>query len=158
MRMFLLLFILLFNGEILKAQPQITYKIVGVEAFLYYRDKGTFSENIIDNSEFALWNVIIGAGDAKGNSEETLVKILVEGSGQGQSNADNLILEVTVSAEKSVILKKQFQLGLFDFNRKNSYPILLYDTGCIELTITAKLIGKGGSSKMVKVIPFRCGE
>jgi len=158
MKLSLLLFAFIFMCTIVEAQPQPTYKIVGVEAFLYYRNLGIFSENIIDNSEFSLWNVIIGEGSAKGYSKETLVKIIVEGSGERESIAGNPVLEVTISTAKSVILRKVINLGLFNSSRKNSYPILLYDTGCSELKITATLIGKGGGSKMVKVIPFNCGE
>ncbi|HEY1405769.1 MAG TPA: hypothetical protein VF857_04090, partial [Spirochaetota bacterium] len=53
-------------------------RIKAVKGFLYYNESksgqksaGTLSENIIDNSNFQLWNVIIGEGSAKGYSQNT---------------------------------------------------------------------------------------
>jgi hypothetical protein len=135
---------------------QTQYNISGMEAFLFYRDKGTFSENIIDNESFILWNVNIGGGSATGRSYETFVKIKVRSTENGCAEG---ILEVVVSDSErgSVIQKQQFQLGLFELNRENTYPLLIYGT-FTALSITAKFIGKGGGSSMTKIIPFGFGE
>ena len=158
MRSFLFAVVILFSTTDLAGQSDISYKITSVEAYLYYQDRDSYSENIIDNSTFSLWNVIIGEGSAKGISEQTLIKVVVEASGNGQLNAKGLSLEVSVSSTKAVVLKKTFRLGLFNSKRRNSYLLLANDTGCLPLTVTAKLVGKGGGSHVTKTIPFECGE
>ena len=141
----------------LNAESGIAYKISKIEANLFYCDKATFSENLINNPDFALWNVIIGEGSAQGPSDQTLVKVFVKASGTGQSNADRISLEVTTINGRSV-QKKKFKLGLFEQNRTNCYAVVIDDTGCVPVTITAKLVGKGGGSEIKKVISFNCGE
>jgi hypothetical protein len=154
--LFLAMLFVLFSGQS-NAQSGIMYKVSKIEAALFYSDKATFSRNIIDNPDFALWNVIIGEGSAEGPSNQTLVKVFVHASGNGQSNAEALSLDVTVMNGRS-IQKKRYRVGLFEKNRTNCYGILIDDTGCAPVTITAKLIGKGGGSEMKKRISFGCGE
>lgn len=153
---FLVILSILFQGQ-LNAESRIAYKISKIEANLFYCDKATFSGNIINNPDFALWNVIIGEGSAQGPSDQTLVKVFVKATGTGQSNADSISLEVTIVNGGSV-QKKKFKLGLFEQNRTNCYGIMIDDTGCLPVTITAKLVGKGGGSEIKKVISFNCGE
>jgi hypothetical protein len=143
---------------VVTAQSQIIYKISKIEANLFYSGSGTFSENIIDNQKYNLWNTIIGEGSAGKPSEQTLVKIFVQASGKGQSNAEGISLEVKITGGNSTVLKRVFPLNLFDSNRINCYGILVDDTGCTKISIAAKLIGKGGGSQMMKSIEFECGE
>lgn len=60
-------------------QTQAQAKITAIQAKLFYNEKksdnekdvsGSFSPNIL-NGDFALWNVIIGAGDAEGYTNQT---------------------------------------------------------------------------------------
>ncbi|MGA8743123.1 MAG: hypothetical protein WB561_18190 [Terracidiphilus sp.] len=53
--------------------PRFPSKISSVTAKLYYSDSGTFSENILDKPDLALWNTIIGEGQSGGPSEATLI-------------------------------------------------------------------------------------
>lgn len=154
--LFLAMLFLLLPGQC-NSQSRIIYQVSKIEAALFYSDKATFSGNIIDNPDFVLRNVIIGEGSAEGPSNQTLVKVFVHASGKGQSNAEALSLDVTVMNGRS-IQKKRFRPGLFEDNRTNCYCVLIDDTGCAPVTITAKLVGKGGGSEMKKRISFSCGE
>jgi hypothetical protein len=77
-------FFLLFTHFFAAAQS----KISAIHAKLFYNETradattdtavgGTFSENIIGNDDFVLWNTIIGEGSAKGYSNQTVVIVSV---------------------------------------------------------------------------------
>jgi hypothetical protein len=53
--------------------------ITAIRAQLYYERTASFSENIVAPSRIALWNVIVGEGDAEHPSNSTLVTVEVRG-------------------------------------------------------------------------------
>src|SRR5919202_6847730 len=67
-----------------KGAPPPPYKITGIKAMLFFEQKGTFSDDILSRPNIALWNTVIGEGDAGIPSNSTLV--LVEVSGEHNPN------------------------------------------------------------------------
>ncbi len=149
------------------AQTTIYPKIQTIKGFLYYNttnegmnSTGTISENIIDNSNFALWNTIIGEGSAKGSSKNTLIKITVKNeSKQGSSSC---YIRLIVTNENNEIIFSQIQ-GVSYLSSKEIYsaPFLLYDTGCELIKLKAELLDETKTkvlSTIEKKIDFQCGE
>jgi hypothetical protein len=144
------------------AQTKSSHKIAGVQAHLMYEENGTLSKDILQG-EFALWNVIIGEGDATGHSSSTLVYIVV--STDGKEIKTNPVMQFSAVSEdgKRVNYKKTFEYNFpTEGASKVFVPFLLHDTGCQPITLTAKLVEKNVPTKvyqtMTKKIPFACGE
>ena len=55
------------------AQETAPPVIAAIRAQLYYEETGAFSDDILDRGELALWNTVIGEGDARHASNSTLV-------------------------------------------------------------------------------------
>ena len=157
----IIFFITLFNYALLGQT-----KISAIQAKLFYNEKksdterkdvsGTFSDNIIDNSEVALWNTIIGEGSAEGYSNQTIV--IIEVTSNGQSNK-NQILRFSASAGKKILLQQQKTFSCIGDKTKYKILFLLGDTGCDKISLKAEIIKSGKSiSTMNKTINFECGE
>lgn len=138
-------------------------KIVGIEAKLFYNENnsneenviGKFSDNIID-SDFALWNVIIGEGSAEGYSNQTIV--LVEVSSK-VGNTKNQQVKLTATKGKSIILQQTKTFSPVNDNTKIKILFLLDDTGCDAISLKADIIeNKKIVSTFSKKIDFDCGE
>jgi hypothetical protein len=110
-----------------------------VSAFLIYKDSTTSTFDVLNDKTIALWNTIIGAGDAEKPSERT--KIVLTGK------LDNL--KVTIYNGKRKVESKQLP------NFSGDFEFIINNTGCEEVKVTVtkfdKQIYKG-------TIPFRCGE
>ena len=134
------------------------YKVTAIQAKLFYHDKGTFSRDVLVKPNFAFWNVIIGAGDAEGYSDSTLV--LVEVSGKSEEDAAPPVrkVELTAVAKGKVLLKRALPVGLFSDDHKFYAAFWLYDTGCERVKLTARILGQSQPSSLSKTIPFECGE
>ena len=144
------------------AQTKSSHKITGVQAHLLYEENGTLSRDVL-KGEFALWNVIIGEGDAEGHSSSTLVYIVV--LTDGKEIKTNPVLQFSAVSEdgKRVNYKKTFEYNFpTEGASKVFVPFLLHDTGCQPITMTAKLVEKTVPTKVyqtiTKKIPFACGE
>lgn len=148
---------LCFAGE--KPQESAEYQISSIKAYLYFEQKGNFSENIIDNPKFgkgALWNTIIGGGSAASPSHATM--IVVEVTGKPRQYETKRRLNFVASEDKKVILQKIVRLG--GLNEAGNYyaAFWLYETGCKPITLRVKMIGQSLDSKIEKIIDFECGE
>ena len=153
------------TGMAFSQSQTVPYKISEITAFLYYNGNknlkdeniaGTMSENIIDNETLALWNTIIGAGDAKGISNQTFVVVKIIGNPKEYISRN---VRLTVMKDKKVFFKQTQEFAILDQNSKYYAAFLLYDTGCGEITLIAEISNnKIVESKLAKTIPFRCGE
>jgi hypothetical protein len=132
------------------------YVISEVQAKLYYSNRGTFSQNILDNPNITLWNVIIGEGSAGGASENTLVQVVV--AGQPGSFAKGLAVQLTAKTPTRTLLDRRSNVGVMNTNGWHYAGFWLYETGCEPVELTVKLIGEGGGQTVTKTIPFECGE
>ncbi len=132
------------------------YVISELHAKLYYSNKGTFSQNILDNPNITLWNVIIGEGSAGGASENTLVQVVV--AGQPESFAEGLAVQVTAKTPTRTLLDRRSNVGVMNTNGRYYAGFWLYDTGCEPVELSVKLAGQGAGQTVTKTIPFQCGE
>ena len=108
---------------------------------------GAFSDNIIDNPEFPLFNTF---------TDQLLVSVeLIESKNQGHE----LTFRFSAVQEGKTLLKKERMMyPNGDANRRNFY-FILDDIGCRYLTFKAELIKKKKViSTMTKKIEFECGE
>jgi hypothetical protein len=137
------------------------YKITAIKAFLYYDQKGTFSENIIDNPDFnTLWNTVIGEGSAGSPSNATMVVVEITGKAgtYEMSRQIEFIATETDQQGKKTKFKRTCEIGILNENGKYFAAFWLYDTGCIPLKLSARIVGQSQASKMEKKIEFNCGE
>lgn len=134
------------------------YRISAIRAFLYYHDTGTFDERDAASGTMALWNTVIGEGEAKAPSQTTLVQ--VELSGPSFSNISGA-LEIVVSAGKQKLVRQKLDAGTFfaEHSPRILIPVLVHGTGCTELKVDVtfttpekKKLKKSGD------VPFSCGE
>jgi hypothetical protein len=137
------------------------YSVSDLHAHLYYQDSGEIdSTDLLDGKDHALWNTVIGEGEARKPSSAILVLVDLKGplfEEQGGS------LSVKAAEDKKILLNQTLRLALWsDRGRKMVVPFLVYNTGCHHLEITATLVGLPDASvqngAMRKAIPFKCGE
>ncbi|HET6668961.1 MAG TPA: hypothetical protein VFH15_01905 [Pyrinomonadaceae bacterium] len=134
------------------------YKIIAIQAKLYYHDKGTFSRDVLVNPNFAFWNVIIGGGDAEGLSDSTLVLVEVSRKSEEATAPPVRKVELTAVANGRVLLKRALAVGPFSDDHKFYAAFWLYDTGCEPVKLTARMLGQSQPSSLTRKIPFECGE
>jgi|SRR5579859_1102205 len=135
-----------------QTSPISQLKIKSVTAKLYYSNSGTFSENILDKPDMALWNTIIGEGASGGPSEATLIEVEVD----GKPNTNGYErLNITAQAKGKPPIGRHNDTLYFKENGKYFAAVWLYDFGCLPVTITAQL---GNQPAVKKKIDFECGE
>ena len=139
------------------AQETAPPAISAIRAQLYYEETGAFSDDILERGELALWNTVIGEGDARHASNSTLVTVEVSGKNVAVGAVDVEIR--ALDAKGRVLAKSSSSVALYDDRTKLYAPLFLQDTGCAAITISARLKGKGIKTKSVtRTIPFACGE
>jgi hypothetical protein len=122
---------------------------------LYYHQTGVVDDR--EASGLALWNTIIGEGDAQGPSSATVVRVTVTGAQTLQKGA----VEVVVTAGKKKVLKQRVSLDGYsvDAGKPVVVPFVVYDTGCDSLAVSATLYhGRKSIGAKKAVVPFSCGE
>ena len=164
MKNFLLLLVTIFYIGNLNAQTKSS-EITGLSAKLFYNQNketssmnvsGTFSDNVIDNENYVLWNAIIGGGSAEGYSHQTIVIVTVKSI--GLSNVEQKI-KLTAKADGKNILSETKDFSCIGDKAEHKILFLLNDTGCDELALKVELINGGKTvSAMSRDIKFQCGE
>lgn len=162
-RIFLIFVFLLING--IANSQNSNYKIEAIKAYLFYNSNddfsekqvaGTYSENIIDNPNIHLWNTIIGS---PGGSNQTLIIIEIRST---ISFYEESILKVTCKTPEKTIFEKLNTFAAYSKDGKYFHAVLIDDTGCDNIEILAEIINDKISNKvisrLVKNIPFECGE
>jgi hypothetical protein len=135
-----------------------SYQISAIRAFLYYHETGTFDDRDAASGQMALWNTIIGEGEAKSPSDATLVQ--VELSGPSFSNISGA-LEIVVSAGKQKLVRQKLDAGAFfaEHSQRIFVPVLVHGTGCDELQVAVTFTSPDRKKlKKSNVVPFACGE
>jgi hypothetical protein len=134
------------------AAPRIT----AIRAQLYYEENGSLSDDILAR-DFALWNTIIGEGDAASASNFTLVTVEISGA---HVPSGTLSAEISATVDGNIVLeKRQIPVALYDDKTKFYAPLWLYGTGCQAVHISARLTDNGVETSVDrKTIPFECGE
>ncbi|MEQ1781187.1 MAG: hypothetical protein ABMA14_07500 [Hyphomonadaceae bacterium] len=139
------------------AQQVVPPAITAIHAQLYFEETGAFSDDILARGDLALWNTVIGEGDARHASNSTLVTVEVSGKNVAVGAVDVEIR--ALDAKGRVLSKSSSSVALYDDRTKFYAPLFLQDTGCEAVTISTRLKGKGIKSKSItRTIPFACGE
>jgi hypothetical protein len=110
-----------------------------VSAYLIYKDSTTSTFDILNDKTIALWNTIIGAGDAGQPSEQTKIKLT--------GKLDNL--KVTIYNGKRKVENQKLP------NFSGNYEFIINDTGCDEVKV---VVTKFDKEVYKGTISFRCGE
>lgn len=135
------------------------YTITSIKAYLYFNQKDALSRDISDATKGSLWNTIIGEGLAGSPSSVTLV--VVEITGKPDAYEPKRKVDVTVrEIGKRVVTKLQKQSPIGGLSKEGKYfaALLVYDTGCLPLEVSAKLLGQADQTPKTKRINFECGE
>ena len=124
-------------------------EVSSIEVRLFYNGSGTFSEDIIDNKEFILWNTIIGEGSAKEPSDRFYIKVKIAGSVDTYSD-ETINLLVQSKETGKVLYSEKFNRFLFSKSGTTYRAIMLADYNCEPLIISV--------GKVSKLLEFHCGE
>lgn len=162
------LFVILFCLPTTAQQPKpkpYSFKITDIKARLFYDFAEKFSsQDIINDKNFTLFNTVIGEGDAEGFSETTLGVIEITYGGIDDRNGGQLVIEARGYKNKLLFRRSTFVSYVDKTPGLKKYvPFIIYDTGCAEITITAKLYKDDQPkspllNQMTKKIPFVCGD
>lgn len=162
-RILLLTVAFLLNQFCVTAQSKIT----AIEAKLFYNENreqanldtsvcGQFSQNIINNEDFILWNAVIGEGSSEAYTSQTIVIVSVASKSM---SGKNQILKFTATAGKETLLQQQKTFSSTGNNSTCKILFLLDNTGCEKITIKTELLNQGKTvSTMSRNINFHCGE
>lgn len=131
-------------------------KISSVKAYLHYSNDGNFSENIIDNPEFVLYNVFIGEGSAKGPSDSTRVDVEIDGEHSGQDFSRKV--QLVAKGEDGKIIFNRISDIFVSREGKCISSFWLYDTGTEKIKLFAKILGQKEPMEIEKSIDFFMGE
>ena len=128
--------------------------INSIKAYPFYNFTGKIGTiNLIDNPKLSLWNSITGDGSIGGASNDTMA--VVDISGPAMQYAPKKI-QITALVQGKTLVQRTFSTSVFDAQGRYYIPLLINDTGCQPLTITAQLVD--AKQKISKTIPFACGE
>ena len=146
------LFLAIFTSAQTKARFPAHLK--AVTAKLYFDESGTFSDDILSKPDLGLWNTIIGEGGAGSPSTETLITVEVVGDG-GPNVYGADTLDITIQQGKRPAIKRHLEHLHFSKDGKYFTSVMLDDTGCEQVSITAQV---NKQAPVQKKIPFECGE
>jgi hypothetical protein len=134
-----------------------TFRIAAIQAFLYFHKTGTFGTEDLTTGKVALWNTIIGEGDAEHPATAMLVKVVL--TGPSFANQDGKLVVVAKEGKRTLV-KQTFPIEDYFEEQTPSItlPLLVTGVGCEEITVTATLSGKGKRGTARAVVPFACGE
>lgn len=135
------------------------FKLVTLQAQLYYSDLGRLSPNIIDNKAFGpLFNVIIGEGGAEGKANQLLVTLVVGGQPGSLRGGQGARVELVASEGKKIVQRARAPVGIIGAGGKWFHPVLVNDVGCTTLRLEATLVDAGRTSRLARTLAFTCGE
>ena len=120
---------------------------------LWYEETGRLSENIAPPRKFALWNAIIGAGDAEENANDALFTVDLKSIGE-QNIRQTLTL--TATDAKGKVLARRVMANLLTGEAGNVTAALwVRDVGCAG---TVVFLARLGNSRRSVSLDFNCGE
>lgn len=138
------------------------FSVTAIHAHLYYQSTGKINPtDLLDGKAHALWNSIIGEGEALMPSRALWVLVDLAGPTFAADFGGRLVVCVT-EGEKILLNQTLLLDDWFSEGQKLVLPFLIYGTGCGELEITATLEGLPDAMvetvTLRKKVPFKCGE
>jgi len=133
-----------------KAQrsPLTTFKFI-----CFLEISGTLSKNVAPPAASALWNTIIGGGDAGEPADDFLVLVFLSGPAD-KFVRQPLIATVVRAGQKKPIGERRFETLLFGREGRLTKPVLVTNVTCETARITAST----GSIRKSTNVDFRRGE
>jgi len=145
------------HGQAKATQTEIVYKVEGIHAYLFYETLGSVDDRDLVSGRFALWNTIIGAGDAKGPSNTTM--IVVDLTGPSFVSGTKGTVKFSAKNGTRVLRRETVSLeSFFSETGKLSIPFLVVGTGCSTLTVDVGIAVKGKTHAFTKKLEYPCGE
>jgi hypothetical protein len=139
------------------APAPAVFAVTGLRAYLFYEPLGRMDERDLVVGPFALWNAMIGAGDATAPSNTTIV--LVDVTGPAFVTGTKGTLSFVATMGKQILRRETVKLNeFFSEGTRLSIPFVVVGTGCGTLKITATLIVPGRRDRLLKTVEFGCGE
>ena len=120
-------------------EPPPPPPVLKVAAYLLYKDNTASKFDVLNDKSKALWNTIIGEGDAEKPSEK--IKLVITGT------VDSIHLMVK-NGKKLVLDKKNLVLA-------GNMEFVIRDTGCEDVAVT---IFRNTKTLLKDTIAMRCGE
>jgi len=121
------------------AKPPARQDTFKVSAHLIYEDGSTSDFDVLNNKTIALWNTIIGAGDALKPSNSTKINLT--------GNLDSLSIKIKNG--------KKIAVDTIIMHSNKDFEYIIKNTGCslvyVNVTRNKKVIYND-------TIPFHCGE
>jgi hypothetical protein len=137
------------------AEPTDAVRLDSVRVQLLYQSSGTLSEDLTRAPGFALWNTVIGGGDANEPADDILVGAVLKSATQ-ENNTGKLVLTVFKGEGRArkLLASHTFNGGLMEHGRLVQ-SMLLHDVTCDGPITVAATYGRQHTSSNVN---FRCGE
>ena len=137
-------------------QPTPPHRVAALQARLFYSDRGALSRDLLRAPVPVLWNTPIGEGQSGGASSAVLVSVQVSGAA-GTYEPERKV-ELTVTAGRETVLRRALPVAVLDTAGRTFVGFWLYETGCRELRLSARLLGQPSARARTATIPFACGE
>lgn len=133
--------------------PADPAKLESIRVQFLYERTGTLSEDVAPPSKFAIWNTVIGEGDAKEPATDALISAVIGGVKDEENSTRPLVL--TVKDRKGKVLASR----TFGFMLIGSpglvQSVMLRDASCLgPITIEASFNGQ----KKKTTVDMACGE
>jgi len=155
-----LLLIILLTGcfAFCNEQKVPDFKIVGIEAHLYYEPTGKISKDVLADPSFGLFNAFIGGGSAASSSSTTLVVIDISCPKQQVNVPPSRKLKVVVTQGAKTIQSSTLDFPFVEATGKLFMPVFIYGHNENPLKVTAFIVGLSRRSSITKTIGFTGGE
>jgi hypothetical protein len=137
--------------------PDSSIHIAGIEARLFYTDRGTLSPNILDRANrFAGWNTIIGEGPSGGTADDVVIVVAVDKPRPaGRQAFVQEPLTITAMHSRRVIGSRVVKQILVPRNGPAYAALWLKDVGCAgKIVVNAHIKG----SEQSATLNMDCGE
>lgn len=145
------LLLALAGGIVAGAAPAATLGNPSVR--LWYEGTGRLSDNIVTPRGFALWNVIIGGGDAKEHANDAL--FTVELRSPGEQSVRLPVLLTATTAKGKLLARRMVSHVLTSEDGKVVLPLWVPDVGCAGRVL---FVARSGSEMKKVALDFACGE
>ena len=129
-------------------------KIEDVRVQLFYENSGTLSEDLTKMKNVALWNTIIGEGDAREPANSFLVNVVLSGKAGSFDHTEKLVVTVFDETIKKSVVQKTFSSFLIEKSGRVIKPVFVENRTCSPIRITAK---SKNSTRTIR-LSFDCGE
>ncbi len=120
---------------------------------LWYEGTGKLSDNIAPPRKFALWNTIIGEGDAEEHANDAL--FTVELHSDGEQNITQPLTLTAIDSRGKVLARRVLIRLLTNGSGNTTSALWVRDVGCAgRVNFQAQF----GTAKRSVMLDFACGE